>query len=165
LLSKEPRAQIVEVLAHGDMYRITITLESDLSRPLAPASLCSDSDPSITLAELYRLVEINENTATFESSDDAQIVFNDGDVVRFRRWWTSDQLKIAQDTKRHWQLSVINTQLPNWTHEHCALCWTTLGEGENLSGFTDDLGNDWLCERCYEKYIASGLGTRLGDIV
>jgi hypothetical protein len=165
LAFEELRARILDVSAQGGFYRITIAFEGELSRPLAPASLCSTDDPRITLVELHRLVEINEKVATFESPDNTQIEISNGDVVRFRQWWTPDQLQLAQDSKLHWQHKIYKLQSPNWTHEHCALCWTTLGEGENLSGFTDDLSNDWLCGACFETYSASGLGARLGDMV
>jgi hypothetical protein len=50
-----------------------------------------------------------------------------------------------------------------WDHEHCALCWQTitdLGDDAKRFGYTD--GEEWLCERCYQAYIASGLGQTLG---
>jgi hypothetical protein len=49
-----------------------------------------------------------------------------------------------------------------WDHEHCRLCWERISDieaGKNF-GYTD--GKDWLCESCYEKYIVSGLGQKLG---
>jgi len=49
-----------------------------------------------------------------------------------------------------------------WDHEHCGLCWKKISsewEGDR-SGYTD--GKDWICQECYEKYIASGFGRQLG---
>jgi hypothetical protein len=49
-----------------------------------------------------------------------------------------------------------------WDHEHCGLCWKTIScdrEGDR-SGYAD--GEDWICQECYEKYIASGFGRQLG---
>ena len=41
-----------------------------------------------------------------------------------------------------------------WDHEHCELCWTTISEYPDYEpeGYTD--GKNWLCVKCYEKYIA-----------
>jgi hypothetical protein len=52
-----------------------------------------------------------------------------------------------------------------WDHEHCALCWQKITDLDDVAdaerfGYTD--GEEWLCERCYQTYISSGLGPRLG---
>ena len=49
-----------------------------------------------------------------------------------------------------------------WDHEHCRLCWATLSayEGDEHEGYTDE--SDWLCTCCFDRFIASGLGQRMG---
>ncbi len=52
-----------------------------------------------------------------------------------------------------------------WWHEHCRLCWEKITDIADIKGFRDygyTDGKDWLCESCYEKYIVSGLGKKLG---
>lgn len=42
-----------------------------------------------------------------------------------------------------------------WTHDHCAICWHTLFDGEKEeenTGWTDGKRN-WLCLECHEKLI------------
>ena len=50
-----------------------------------------------------------------------------------------------------------------WDHVHCELCFETISEieGRPHCGFTD--GKDWICKPCYEKYILSGFGKKLGE--
>jgi hypothetical protein len=46
-------------------------------------------------------------------------------------------------------------------YEQCGLCWQEISaaEAESDFGYTD--GTHWVCERCYEKYIASGFRKKL----
>jgi hypothetical protein len=50
-----------------------------------------------------------------------------------------------------------------WDHEDCELGWEHIGiaDGYEHQGYKDTQGN-WICQRCYEKYIASGFGRKLG---
>jgi hypothetical protein len=50
-----------------------------------------------------------------------------------------------------------------WNHAHCKLCWETISthEGYKHFGYTD--GSDWVCQDCYEKYIQSCFGKKLGE--
>ncbi len=36
-----------------------------------------------------------------------------------------------------------------WDHEHCGICWETIGVGGSPNGWTTPSG-DWLCAACYE---------------
>jgi len=55
----EPRATVLTVELTAGVWRIMIHLDHTPGRPVAPASLCRDDDPAITLAELHRLVRYN----------------------------------------------------------------------------------------------------------
>ncbi len=45
-----------------------------------------------------------------------------------------------------------------WDHDHCELCTATISN----DGYKDELqeaysnGTDWLCPKCYERYIVCG---------
>jgi hypothetical protein len=39
-----------------------------------------------------------------------------------------------------------------WDHEHCAICWETIGRGRRPEGYlSDEL--TWVCEPCYVAFI------------
>ena len=97
-------------------------------------------------------------------------------------WWTPDQVELANDSSRVWDLKVFVCQpgysfpieggraltrlLPGeavpegakfepntWDHEHCALCWKKIME--NGGDFQEGYTDekDWLCPDCYNQYI------------
>jgi hypothetical protein len=97
-------------------------------------------------------------------------------------WWMDDQKELVEDNSRNWVKQPFKTvvgywvlidghklmgkvvdqlELPpnaiiddtGWDHEHCRLCWETISEHINYEheGYTD--GKEWLCVKCYEKYI------------
>ena len=39
-----------------------------------------------------------------------------------------------------------------WDHEHCAICWQTLGPGGQADGYVSDR-RVWECERCYLNFV------------
>lgn len=39
-----------------------------------------------------------------------------------------------------------------WNHEHCAICWQTLGLGGQLEAYVNDNGT-WVCEQCYVGFV------------
>jgi hypothetical protein len=42
-----------------------------------------------------------------------------------------------------------------WSHDHCAICWWTLGDSgtdEDCIGYTDERG-DWVCTECYDLFL------------
>jgi hypothetical protein len=38
-----------------------------------------------------------------------------------------------------------------WDHEHCTICWETLGPGGQADGFVSK--RTWVCERCYVDFV------------
>src|SRR5437867_3363741 len=70
MLYRELRARVLQIAADGQLYRITVDLERQPSRPLAPASLCRDDNPGVTVAVLHRLVELDGLRASFETAVD-----------------------------------------------------------------------------------------------
>jgi hypothetical protein len=41
-----------------------------------------------------------------------------------------------------------------WDHEHCELCWASIGPGGQPYGYVDQ-DDRWLCEGCYGSYAAT----------
>lgn len=39
-----------------------------------------------------------------------------------------------------------------WDHEHCTICWATLGRGGQVEGFVSEQ-RTWVCERCYIDFV------------
>jgi hypothetical protein len=39
-----------------------------------------------------------------------------------------------------------------WDHEHCAICWETLGPGGQAEGYVS-AEQTWVCERCYVDFV------------
>jgi hypothetical protein len=39
-----------------------------------------------------------------------------------------------------------------WDHEHCAICWETLGPGGQPEGYVSSQ-RIWVCERCYINFV------------
>ena len=45
-----------------------------------------------------------------------------------------------------------------WDHEHCAICWETLGPGGQSYGYVSAQGarRTWVCEQCYVHFVQRG---------
>lgn len=39
-----------------------------------------------------------------------------------------------------------------WDHEHCAICWETIGPGGQTEGYVS-ADRTWVCERCYVDFV------------
>jgi hypothetical protein len=172
---REPRARVVAVDVDDRTSRITIELDCAPWRLLAPASLCRDDDPSVRLVTLERLVQLEGVRGSFEPSEPIPAELFAGLIVVFRSWWDPDQLAIARGGRSWERRRFLPTNsiryrpdgsdervAGGWDHEHCRLCWETFDE-ETPFGYVS--GDDWLCGKCYDDYIASGFGARLGDEV
>jgi len=99
-------------------------------------------------------------------------------------YWNSRLLERILDTKKTWTrtkfepsdarafdqdgvrgLSEATSPIPEgskflgkvskgWDHEHCVICWSTIGANGAEFGYTD-YENFWLCSDCYERYGAT----------
>lgn len=112
---------------------------------------------------------------SFETSEPIPVELSAGITVVFRSWWDMDQLAIARGGRSWERKGFVPTDsiryhpdgseervVGGWDHEHCRLCWETFDE-KTPFGYVS--GEDWLCGKCYDDYIASGFGARLGDEV
>ena len=185
-------ARIISSEKQGDILRTALTLDWTPSSPIAPASLYQPDGSWTKVLDLHKLVQRVEDTLTFETYERGAAPLIPGNTYTLTSWWRPDQLEIAQDDSRLWQkqsfipkdlvlFSIEGRRLGRqavegeavgeeetrvkggWDHEHCFLCWRRISadKGEPNEGYTDD--KIWLCETCYQTYIASGFGKRLGE--
>jgi hypothetical protein len=75
-------------------------------------------------------------------------------------YW-GDRAELVLDEGRTWQeaefqpydaISTRGEVLPGgWDHEHCSICWETIGCGGQAAGFVS--GDDWVCGECYRRFV------------
>ena len=137
--------------------------------PRAPASLIlRDEGKSTWHFELHKALRVEENRISFISyivSSDLPTV---GHTYIFQCWWSLYQLEAAQSHPIDWERKKFSPPHPKWDHEHCITCWGSISQYEDEQHFgyvqlNDRNQEDWLCEKCYNKYLVSGFGKKLGD--
>jgi hypothetical protein len=150
------------------------------------------NDEPNEIIELHRTTKRRHKKLTFETYDSKAEPLTAGSTYTFVSWWGDSQLETAQSDPTKWErqnfepkdsvqlhisdgLVMARKLEPNeaspkaevvqggWNHEHCFLCWERISQYENelQVGYTD--GKDWLCEACYERFVASGFGKKLGE--
>ncbi|MHC4500872.1 MAG: putative signal transducing protein [Planctomycetota bacterium] len=160
LAEREPKAEVVACSCEGDVSRIVVRFDMLPVEPAAPASLYSLAEGSEEEFELHKVVAVAPNAVTFETYEsDAQPEV--GATYVFRRWWEQDQLDLVKNENIVWRRERFESS-DTVEYEECGLCWQTISavEAEHNFGYTD--GTEWLCERCYDKYIISGFRKKLG---
>jgi hypothetical protein len=63
-------------------------------------------------------------------------------------YW-GERAELVLDTTRKWQRSLYDDS----DHDHCAICWQTLGQGGQPDGYVSEDAT-WICCRCYESFVA-----------
>ena len=175
-------AKVLEFIKDGSNARIRVLFDKLPSKPIAPGQMDE--------VELHKVCNITGLEVTFESYNIGEKMLQVGVSYEFRSWWVLRELKIAQSDASTWRKEEFRTSnavefikdghrvrrkqegdehpegakiVPEgWEHEHCRLCWETISPfgGDERTGYTD--GSEWVCESCFEKYIASGFGKKLG---
>ncbi len=189
---QQPVADIISYHKQGEVLQTILRLNDSPASPIAPASLYEPQQNGAKVLELHKVVRRTGSRITFQTYDDQVIPLKSGSVYDFVSWWSIDQLKLVRDSSRQWkkekfmprdaielpQTDAIRALRPRregedvidgvliargWDHEHCFLCWRKIiqGEDDDDAGYSD--GEEWLCEDCYEAYIASGLGRKMGE--
>ncbi len=184
--------QVVESIEVGEIIRTTLQFDEMPTAPIAPALLQIKTESPRPSFELHCLVDRLDNSLVFITYDVDESPLISGNFYPFYSLWTPNQLELAQDDGRHWVRMTFENQnmiafklegggtigrklvegeeikggnviRGGWEHEHCELCFVTISaaKGFQHDGFKD--GSEWLCQACYEKYILSGFGKKLGD--
>lgn len=47
------------------------------------------------------------------------------------------------------EVGAVHVVPAGWDHEHCAICWETIGRGGQVEGHVSSQG-DWVCSSCYD---------------
>lgn len=84
---------------------------------------------------------------------------NDPDVIEILRpdtEWTvldgywGERAELVFDANRKWQKALYQKS----DHDHCAICWQTIGEGGEAEGYLSE-NETWICSGCYESCVRS----------
>jgi hypothetical protein len=163
------------------------------SPPLAPSSFGNINDPNGTFIELHKVVRREGNIVTFVSYNYQDCLLKIGGTYTFRSFWSPWQLNIAQSAPEQWRKTTFKASdmlafknkdgsitgrkiaegeaidnasviSKGWEHEHCSLCWKNISESEHDEHVGYENNSDWVCQECYQKYIKSGFGKKLGDL-
>jgi hypothetical protein len=62
-------------------------------------------------------------------------------------YW-GERAELVLDASRQWQ----NATCEGSDHDHCAICWETLGQGGQPNGYVSKDAT-WICSRCYHSYV------------
>lgn len=187
-----PIAEVIESIEIDGNVRTVLRLDKVPSSPIAPAYIQSQTEPHELMFQLHLLFKREDNLLefiTYKVENNPLVV---GGKYEFVCMWGPDQLEIAQSAAEKWRKKIfvpedmisfnlgdgtkIGRKLENhddieiasvsengWDHEHCRLCWRTIStyEDHQHEGYTD--GKEWVCQDCYDRYILSGLGKKLGE--
>jgi hypothetical protein len=190
---KEPTAKLINCEIVNKITRTTLEFKKLPYRPAAPSWFGYVAEPNKPYIRLDKVVRREGNTISFETYDIQECLLQLGQEYTFRCLWTRNQLETAQSNPENWSLEVfkaadmllfnrpdgttIGRQMcegedigegvvvkNGWGHEHCELCFKKIAvyEPYEHNGYTN--GSNWICIECYEKYICSGFGKKLGDI-
>jgi hypothetical protein len=188
-----PTAEVIESKKKGDVIVTVLRFDQVPPSPIAPGFLSTQDEKHQTALILHALVHRAGDRVSFETYDSAAVPLEPGHSYGYTSWWAPWQLDLVQNHSHPWALKQFQAQdaiaytteqgtllgrskstdttsdgsvVPGgWTHEHCSLCWQTISDQQvdQHTGYTD--GKDWLCETCYDLYITSGFGQKLGDKV
>jgi hypothetical protein len=163
-----PFATILECTRHKSIIHTRLRLERTPSSPISPASLWVGDPPDInayTVVSLHRLTAHEGQLFTFDTFEEfapQSTLPPVGAQYRYVSWWMPSQLALARSDPRDLYWYHFEPRSPG-SHDHCFLCWKTIGvqQGDEREAYTN--GRDSLCFACYEKFITSGFGKILGD--
>ena len=164
---KIPKAKIVSVNVQGDTLVTELFFDELPCSPVAPAALYTEKDSGevVRVIELHRVTKREQNRlafVTYGSNINYPVVGNEYGYIA---WW-SDQLSVAQSDPEDWDKLEFVTRdaLLEYDHEHCVLCWQNISEYESNETYGYMDGDDWICEACYQRFIESGYGKKLGEM-
>jgi hypothetical protein len=161
LTERASKAEVIACSMEGEVARTVLRFDILPSEPIVPASIYSVAEESDEEFDLHKLVDVGANVVTFETYDAGDIHPEIGATYIFRPWWEPEQIELVKDESIVWHREKFEPT-DAAQHEECRLCWREIStaEAESEFGYTD--ATHWICERCYEKYIASGMREKLG---
>jgi len=77
-----------------------------------------------------------------------EILHPDADWVVLDGYW-GERAELVFDANRKWQKALYQES----DHNHCAICWQTLGQGGQPQGYVSK-DTTWICCGCYESFVA-----------
>ena len=160
LAERASKAEVIGCSAEDAVVRTVLRFDMLPSEPAAPATLYSPAEDSDEEFDLLRVVDVSANAVTFETYDAGDARPDIGATYIFRPWWEAEQIELVKDESMAWRREKSEPTAAA-EYEQCGLCWQEISapEAESDFGYTD--GSHWVCERCYEKYIASGFRKKL----
>ena len=187
MANKEHKVVIIDIEQQNDIIITTIEITFELMDPVAPAWVRNEKE----YLKLHHLRTKSDSKYQFVTYEQKGTELKNGDVCEFGQVWSNYQLNIAkseidiwekkcfksadaimhvENGLRAWQeykgeeIKQGETIIKNgWDHEHCCLCMEKIAENnsENHAAFFN--GKDWICTKCFERYVKNGFGKRLGD--
>ncbi|HUT31484.1 MAG TPA: DUF2007 domain-containing protein [Sedimentisphaerales bacterium] len=158
--ARKPNAQVVACSREGDVTRVVLKFDMLPSEPAAPATLYPPAEDSDERFDLHRIIEAVPDALTFETYG-VDVQPQVGATYVFCRWWDQDQLDLVKNESIVWRRERFERS-DAVEYEQCGLCWQEISTAGADSGFGYMDGVHWVCERCYDKYIASGFRKKLG---
>lgn len=76
-----------------------------------------------------------------------EILRPDTEWVVLDGYW-GERAQLVLDANRQWQKGSYQGS----DHNHCAICWETLGQGGQQDGYISQ-DTTWICSRCYQSYV------------
>ena len=159
-----PKVKVISVEEKGELSVVRIEISSNIdyfSYPIAPGDL-RISEPFQTIWEFHRLITREDKKLTFETYRRKLIPPKTGQTYDFCSWWREDQLLLAQSNPKDFKLYRFIPKSPD-DHDHCEFCWKHICNEEHGDHAAYTNGRDSICFECFDKYIASGFGKKLGD--
>jgi hypothetical protein len=190
---QEPTAILISCEVKIGVTFTVLKFEKLPSSPLAPSSFGNITETNQEFIEFHKVANREGNIITFKTYGTEVCLLKAGKVYTFRPLWAPNQLNIAQSNPELWETKYFKASnmlafhnndgeiagrkliadesvgagfvvTNGWDHEHCALCWKTISEFENEEHFGYNHDSNWVCQECFDKYIKSGFGKKLGDI-
>jgi hypothetical protein len=159
-----PKVKVISVEEKGEVSVVRIEISSNIdyfSYPTAPSDL-RISEPFQRIWEFHRLIAREDNKLAFETYERQLAPPKIGQTYDFCSWWRKDQLLLAQSNPEDFRLYRFTPKSPE-DHDHCKFCWKHICNEEHGDHEAYINGQDSVCFECFDKYIASGFGKKLGD--
>jgi hypothetical protein len=86
----------------------------------------------------------------FSCKTDSEIITQGNEFEVFDSYW-GQRAEIALNENRYWTHKSYQAK-PDWTHDHCDICWTTISELQNREHMQSDDGFQ-ICLDCHMRIV------------